>query len=456
MTAISTAFRTFRADRRAGIAVFIALLFPALIAMGLLAIDAVRAFSQSTLLSTATQAAALAGGMNVGNYYSQGASVGASVVSAEAALIGDASAASAADFTSAIHQTLLGNWNAVNSTFTSLATTGTTSPNAVQVTGTVTMPTYFGGAFGTPTLTITKTATATYGSNKVYNVIMLNDMGGPNTTQSLGIPGSAQSLWWAQQQAADLAIMKCLQSTGNTSSKFGVTAFVEQAYTTQPLTTVNSGTNAATISASIRASQYCRQTKIAHNCHGSNVAAAILSAISQFKNISTSGASNNIIILTNEVPVYDPTIASGQSILWYYNTAEGTGVSVGPGVGPDGVTLAGTGSSQTPICGQSPLCNSTFLKPMAEAQAAVAGSNGDDGMNLTISVVYFSGDNGTPKGAATSYWTEISSWVKNNGMAEQTSSLTTTTTNGQTTLGVVALAGKFCQNAGSTLRTASP
>jgi Flp pilus assembly protein TadG len=460
MTAIIAARRTLRTDRRAGIAVFIALLFPALIAMGLLAIDAVRAFSQATLLSTATQAAALAGGMNIGNYYSQGATLGGASVSTKAALIGDANAASSANLASAIQQTLLGNWNTSNSTFTSLATSGTTSPNAVLVTGTLTMPTYIGGAFGTPTISITKTATATLNSNTPFNVIVLNDMGGPNTTQSLGIAGSAQARWWAQQQAADVAILRCLQAAGNTSSKFGVTGFVEQGYTLQAMATVNSGTNATTITNNINNVgssyfQYCRQSKSAKMCHGSNVAAAIKSAVAQFNAITTTGASNNIVILTNELPLYDPTVATGQSPVLYYTIAEGTGVTVGTTTGPTGAKVA-TGSSTTALCGTSPVCTTTNLIQMAEGQAAAAGrATSSGGPGLRISVIYFSGDNGTVAGKAATDWAEISSWVQNGGMAAQTSSLTTTTNDGTTTLGVVAQAGKFCQLLGSTLATAS-
>jgi Flp pilus assembly protein TadG len=460
MTAIAKARRSLHTDRRAGVAVFIALLFPALIAMGLLAIDAVRAFSQATLLSTATQAAALAGGMNIGNYYSQGATLGSATISAEAALIGDANAASSANLSSAIQLTQLGNWNTSNSTFTSLTTSGTTSPNAVLVTGTLTMPTYIGGAFGTPTISITKTATATFNSSTPFNVMILNDMGGPNTTQSLGIPGSAQALWWAQQQAADLAILRCLKAAGNTSTKFGVTGFVEQAYTLQAMTTVNSGTNATTIANNISNSggsnfQYCRQSKTAKMCHGSNVAAAIKSAIAQFNNITTAGASNNIVILTNELPIYDPTVATGQSPVLYYTAAEGTGVTIGTATGPTGAKV-GTGSSSTALCGNSPVCTTSNLIQMAEGQAAAAGlATSSGGPGLRISVIYFSGDNGTVTGQAATDWAEISSWAQNGGLVAQTSSLTTTTANGTTTLGVAAQAGKFCQLLGSTLATAS-
>lgn len=460
MTAFANACRRFRTDRRAGIAVFIALLFPALIAMGLLAIDAVRAFSQATLLSSATQAAALAGSMNIGNYYSQGATRGGAAITTKAAQIGDANAASSANLTAAIQQTQLGNWSASNSTFTSLATSGTTSPNAVLVTGSLTMATYIGSAFGTPTLSITKTATATLNSAVPFNVIVLNDMGGPNTTQSLGIAGSQQANWWAQQQAADVAILKCLQAAGNASTTFGVTGFVEQGYTLQAMTTVNSGSNATAITNRINnvgssVFQYCRESKSAKMCHGSNVASAIYSAIAQFKAITTTGASNNIVILTNELPIYDPTVATGQSPVLYYTMAEGTGVTVGSTNGPTGVPV-GTGSSTTALCGTSPVCTSSNLIQMAEAQAAAAGlSTANGGLGLKISVIYFSGDNGTVSGHAATNWSEISSWVKNGGVAYQTSALTTTTNDGTTTPGVVAQAGNFCQLLGSTLATAS-
>jgi len=332
-------------------------------------------------------------------------------------------------------------------------------PNAVLVTGTLTMPTYIGTAFGTPTITISKTATATLNSTTPFNVMVLNDMGGPNTTQSLGIPGSQQASWWAQQQAADLAILKCLRATGNTSTKFGVTGFVEQGYTLQAMTTVNSGTNATTITNNITGSafQYCRQSKSAKMCHGSNVASAIASAIAQFKSITTVGASNHIIILTNELPIYDPTVATGQSPVLYYTTAEGTRVTVGTAIGPTGVPVGTGASAETDaLCGTSPVCTSSNLVQMAEGQAAAAGlATTSGGPGLTVSVVYFSGDQGTFSGKAATDWAEISSWVKNGGMAYTTSSLNTTTSNGTTTLGVAALAGQFCRSLGASLATAS-
>ena len=453
--------RSLSMDRRGGMAVFIALLFPTLIAMGLLSVDAVRAYSQASLVIFATQMAALAGGSSIGNYYSQGAIEGGVSISHQAAIIGDASSASSADLSTVIQSTTLGTWDANHATFTSLATSGSTSPNAVQVIGQTTLATYFGGAFGTPTLTITKSATATLGTNKAFNVIVLNDMGGPNTSQSLGIPGSAQAKWWSQQQAADLAILKCIQGSGNTASQFGVTGFVEQGYVLQALALVNSGTNATTIGNNINnvgssRFQYCRQSESAHLCHGSNVAAALYSAIAQFSGPSFEGASNNIVILTNELPVYDPTAVMPTNPPVVYTTAMGTGVTVGPGVGPDGVTLAGSGSSASPLCATSPVCTNTSMKQMIEGQAVAAGRAVTNGRNgLIISTVYFSGDASTPGGASATYATEIASWTKNGGMVLTTSHLSDVTTGGVTSPGVATQAGKICQMIGATLRLSS-
>lgn len=454
--------RSLMTERRAGIAVFIAFLFPTLIAMGLLAVDAVRAYSQASLVNFATQMAALAGGSTIGDYYSQGATKGSASIGHLAAVIGDANAASSANLSAVIQSTTLGNWDPTHATFTSLATSGSTAPNAVLVIGQTTMSTYFGGAFGTPTITITKSATATLGTPKAFNAIVLNDMGGPNPNQSLGIPGSAQANWWSQQQAADLAILKCIKSAGNTASNFGVTGFVEQAYVLQALTSVNSGTNATTIGNNINNVgssnfQYCRESKAAHMCHGSNVVSAIDAAIAQFSGAAYAGASNNIVILTNELPVYDPAAVLPTNPAVVYTTAMGTGVTVGPGIGPAGVTLAGSGGSAVAWCGASPVCTATNLKQMAEGQSVAAGQAVTSGRaGIVISTVYFSGDASTPAGSATAYATEIASWAKNGGIVLTTSSLNDVLTGGTvTTPGVATQAGKVCKMIGATLQLTS-
>jgi len=221
--------RSILAERRAGMAVFIALLFPVLVAMGLLAVDAVRAYSQASLVGFATQMAALAGGNSIGDYYSQGHVNGATSIRTTSATIGDATTASSANLSNVIQSTTLGTWDSTAFTFTPLATGSSASPNAVQVVGQTTLSTYFGGAFGVPTITITKSATAAIGTTP-FNVVVLNDMGGPNQSQGLGATMSNQAYWWAQQLKADIAVLGCVQASGNTPSMFGLTGFVDQSY----------------------------------------------------------------------------------------------------------------------------------------------------------------------------------------------------------------------------------
>ena len=451
--------RSLRSDRQAGVAVTIAVLFPTMIAMGLLAVDAVRAYSQDSLVRNATQLAALAGQQKLINYYNLGATAGTALVVSKSAEIGRGNVASAADTSNVIQSTTLGTWNAGNATFTSLADSGSKSPNAVQVIGHASVDTYFAGAFGIPTLPISKDATATFGPPAPINVIVLNDMGGPNPNQSLGIPGSAQANWWAQQQAADVAIMRCVQNSGNTSSHFGVTGFVEQGYTLQALTTVSSSGDATAVSNNINNVgsfnfQYCRQSKAAHLCHGSNVAAAIYSATAQLSGANYAAGNNHIVILTNELPIYDPTATAGAPLV--YTAAMGTGVTVGSGKGADGVTPAGTGSSGTALCGTSPICSSTNLKQMAEGQAAAAGTAVSGGRKaITVSTVYFSGDASTPAGSAAAFANEIASWNQNGGVSVTTSVLTDTSSGGVTTPGVATQAKNVCQFLGATLKLAS-
>lgn len=477
---IGTVMRNMRApaqwwaDRRGGVAVFVAVAFPAFLAMGLLAVDAVRAYSQASLLSFATQSAALAGAAELRNYYTLGATNGTSFVQGKALTIGGANAASSADLshmqvcttqnpTYPCMTLSLGNWNTSTASFNSLSSTGTSSPDSVLAVQNLAVSTFFGGAFGTPTLYITKTATASsYPSSQALNIIVLNDQGGPNTTQSLGIPGSAQANWWSQQQAADVAILKCLQTSGNTSSQFGVTGFTNLATTLYQLTYVNVGTNATKISNAINnigstKFQYCRQSKTALNCDGTNVAAALYSAINQFSGAAYQNTNNHIIIITNELPLYDTAIGNPNPA-YVYKIADGTGVTVGPGVGSDGVTLAGSGASSTPLCGTSPVCNNTYLKQMAEGQSAAAGTAVSGGRSaITVSTLYFSGDTSTPTGQASAYASEIASWAQNNGVSLTTSNLSDTTSGGATLPGVATQASNICKliSGGATLRTAS-
>ena len=441
--------RSLGTDRRGGMMIFMAFLFPATIAIGLLAVDAVRAYSQAAMINYATQAAALAAGTQLGNYYTQGASAGTSSITAAANTISKANTDGLPNVTSSTTVTL-GNWDSAASTFTSLGASGT-SPNAVQVIGTATIVTLLGGTVGQPTLPVTKKAVATLGSAKPANIIVLNDMGMPgNALQGLGVPGSAQANWWTAQRAADQAILDCLTATGNSTSQFGVTGFVEQAYILQALTTVNSGTNAATMKTKLANTldatyQYCRQTKSAKNCHGSNVAAGIYSAIQQFSQAAYTGTSNHIVIITNELPVYDPATP-----VTAYTTAMGTGVSVSGG--------KGTGSSATALCGTSPACSATYLLEMAEGQAAAAGAGvtvGGHAVSFTVSTIYYSGDASTPSGSAATYATEIGSWAKNGGLTMKTSLLTDTISGGVTSPGVATQARKVCGMIGATLQLAS-
>ncbi len=447
--------RSFRNDRRAGMTLFIAFAFPAMIAMGLLAVDAVRAYSQAAQINFATQAAALAAGSQLGNYYSQGATAGTSTITAIASTISVANTASLPNVTNATTVTL-GTWDSAASTFTGLAA-GATSPNAVQVIGNATITTILAGSLGgQSTLTVTKKAVATLGSPKTFNVIVLNDLGGPNINQGLGVPGSAQANWWAQQQAADAAILNCVAASGNAASQFGITGFVEQPYVLQALTAVSSTSVKTTIANNINNVgsvnfQYCRQSKSAQSCHGSNVAAGIYSAIAQFSGAAYANTSNNIVILTNELPIYDPTTNPAQHIVpTNYSLAMGTGVTQVGG--------AWTGGSGTGICNGTTgttTCTDTLLKDMAEGQANTAGTAVASGRSgITISTIYYAtNNNGTSPTAAA---TEIGTWTKNGGLTMQPYSYTDTVSNGVTVGGFVTQAAKVCQMIGSTLRLASP
>ena len=445
-------YLSLRMDRRGGMMIFMAFLFPAMIAVGLLAVDGVRAYSQAAMVNYATQAAALAAGSRLGNYYSQGATAGTASITAAATTISNANIGNLPNVTSTTTVTL-GTWDSVASSFTSLGASGA-SPNAVQVIGQATIATLLGGTVGTPSLTVTKTAVATLGTAKTFNVVVLNDMGQALKSPSYAGPVFSNNdpyLFWQAQRVADQTILNCIANSGSSASQFGVTGFVEKAYILQALTTVNK-TNAATMSTQLLdlrnpSYQYCWQSKGAPACHGSNVAAGIYSAIQQFSNASNLGASNHIVIITNELPVYDPTAAPVT-----YTLAMGTGVSVSGG--------KGTGSSATALCGASPVCNNAYLLEMAEGQAAAAGAGvavTGGTLSFTVSTIYYSGDARTPAGSAGAYATEIGSWVKNGGLALTTASKASYTFPTATYIipDLATQAAKVCQMIGSSLQVAS-
>ena len=116
-----------------------------------------------------------------------------------------------------------------NSTFTSLAASGSTTPNAIQVTALntaangnpVTIP--LGSFVGDPTMDLTSTATASFATGQNFDTIVINDLSESFKSEI------------SEQRNADLAILNFVEGGAATTS-FGITTFDGHSTTYQALT----------------------------------------------------------------------------------------------------------------------------------------------------------------------------------------------------------------------------
>ena len=432
---------TLRQDRRGGMTIFIAALIPAMIAVGLLGLDAVRALSHAAQINYATQLAAIAAGAS-GNSYAKD---GGATMQTYATTIAHANSAllSASNIT-----VVAGTYNALSNNVNQ----GAGTPNAVQVTSSVSLSTVLGGVFGVPNLTITKSAissiptpTTAAGVPSVapaaatVNILMLHDVG-KNFNSTTGYPDLRQQL------AADLAILNCLHSYGSANSKFGMVGFTLDTGTAQSMKAV--GTSYASLYATLTTAQatapsskgttalpYCEHgTKGSGppSCVGSDVASGLYSAISLLNAAATQNSINHIVIITDQLPTVDPLDAPLVAGVKAAGTDYSTLAKHGGWVG---AASAGPASCSTN-------CTNLDLIKWARAQAALAGA-----ANMVVSTVYFSGDAtaaaqpNTP-GTGSSPDTEIASWVQNGGFH----------VNAANASDIPAAASNVCQYFGSRLK----
>jgi hypothetical protein len=271
---------------------------------------------------------------------------------------------------------VIGNWNAATSTFTSLASSGGTSPNAVQVSGLNTqangnpIPVLFGGLLGMSNLSVSKTAVASFGTGQNFDTIILNDL-----SQSFSSEIS-------EQRAADLAILNCVKTTSATTSVFGITTFDGHSSTYVPLT--QASTSMSSLTAKINALNYCGTSGMPA-CTGSNVAAGLYSAIQQFSAVSATNTIKNIILITDGVPNVNSSVT--------YAKADG---------------VYPTPTSTTPIC--TTKCTDANLLTAAQDQATNAYAAG-----ISISTIYYTGD--TAAGSVASYEASLASLRRGTGVS---------------------------------------
>ena len=379
---------TLLADRRAGMTVFIAGLITAMIVFGAFVLDSMRLVIMAQRLNQATQMAALAGGSKLSTYYTTSATT--TLTTAANSLF---NSNVGGDWANTPSTTIaVGSWSSSNFV-------ANTTPNAVQVIGNATVNTIFGALLGRTSFPITKTAVARIGGARAVNVVVVNDASGSFSSDI------------AQQRAADLAILNCIASSATGTSKFGISTFDGTSTIYIPLTTT---TAAATTSMTTRinAMLSCSGSgTVGGNppmCSGSNAAAGIYNARIQLDALNCPMCNNNIIVITDGVPNYNPIS---------YTQATGTYVSTTG----TGTAMVGTGSATTPICGvgSTNSCStptnsngdSVRMLAMAQGQAAAAGASG-----YLVSTIYYSGST-SGSALVAAYTAELAGWTKNGGVA---------------------------------------
>ena len=368
-------------DRRASTALMVCMLFPVFIGIAALGVDASRLYFMKLKVFQTAQAAALTASAKLTNYYTTTTQMSASVPPAVLATTQAIATANAptGQFGTVVPTSsiVLGNWSNTAKTFTALSGTGPFSPNAVQVTGLATtansnpINTYFGGLLGWSSVNITQTATATFGTYKPFNVIVVNDLSGSFSSNL------------TNQKNADISILNCV-AYGNSTAKFGVTRFNGDSGIVQALTPALN--NLTTITSAINGTVNCSSNG---TCSGSNIAAGLYSAIQQYE--AEFRATTTTAVGTNET--LWTTAAPSTSINNIVFITDGIPNAVGHTYKlQDGVTTNGT----------SPLCTTTCTDAQLQSGAVYQAQTVAKNLGIVVSYIYYA-DSGSNVAADTSY-----------------------------------------------------
>ena len=361
-------------DRGAAIGLIVTLLFPVLLGFGLLIVDGARLYHHILMVRQAAQAAALAGGNKLTSYYTSGnGSTSQIVAAAQQFALLNAPAGKYGTLVAASDITV-GNWDLASAAFTSLAQSGGSTPNAVQVTGRSTsangnaLTTLFGGMFGKGATDVSSTAITSYATGKSFHVILVNDM-----TNSF-------SNALTQQKAADQAILDCVKNSSGPTSQFGLVMTNGRYTVYQTPIVVSTNYNALKTKITNITSSSCGT-----NCGtGSNVAAGLYEANVLFGNTQYNDTFKNVVIITDGVP---------SASNFTYTRAEG---------------IYPTPASNTAVCTSN--CSDANLLTMAQNQAAYARSQ-----KISISTIYYSGN--TAANQQASYAASLATLVGGTGIA---------------------------------------
>jgi hypothetical protein len=366
----------FSRARHGGVGVLSALIFTALAGIGALALNLAHIHYVGLLQRQTTQAAALAAAAKLSSYYVSGTNSSSDIVAA-AQTIAQANMPTATYGTVVpTGNVVLGNWNMDTRTFTSLTASGGTSPNAVQVLASSTaangnpVAMLMQALAGRTSMDYTTSAIASYGTGQTWNTIITNDLSGSFSSSI------------ANQRAADLAILDCVRSSAGSASQFGITTHTGVSAIFQPLSEASA--NFAALSTKIGTLKSCGQSG-APACSGTNVAAALYSAIQQFSNDAYNGTRKNIVIITDGVPN-----ASSRT----YTRADGI--------------YPYTGDTTRPVC--TSRCTDANLWTMALNQAAEARRLG-----ISVSTIYYSGN--TPSSQRATYANQLAQLTGGTGVA---------------------------------------
>ena len=308
------------------------------------------------MVRQATQSASLAGANKLTTYYTSGTNSTATIVSTAQQFAGLNMPSAQYGTIVPAADVVVGNWDIANRTFTSLATSGGTTPNAVRVTGRSTtangnaLQTLFGGTFAKTSVDLTTVATSSYATGKSFHVIVINDLSG-SFSPSI-----------ANQRAADQAILDCVKNSAGPDSQFGLVGITGRYTVTQAPIVVSTNYNA--LKTKIAGVKSCGNSG-APACSGSNVASGIYRATKSdmFANTSYNDTFKNIVVITDGVPNADN---------FTYTREEG---------------IYPTPTSASPTCTSS--CTDSKILTMAQNQANYAATLGVS-ISLSHPLIFYS------------------------------------------------------------------
>ena len=292
LASATPARRTFWRDRRGAVTTIVAATMPILVGFSALGIDMANVYRHRRLLQDTASAAALAGSTMLPDQPSN-----ATIVATTA------TAMAAKNMPVARFGTVLqtadvqtGTWNFSTRVFTPT----TTNPTAVRVTVKSTtansnaFPLYFTRLIGYSTVDLTATATATFGSNKAWDITIIQD-----------VTASLNSTQMSDAKTADQALLDCVKNNTGPTSQVGVESFTAIHQTKINITSVGTTSNYNNLKNAITGMNICGNSG-QPACSGTNIAAGIQAGISQFTGGGYTQPSANfgkaIILVTDGIP----------------------------------------------------------------------------------------------------------------------------------------------------------